>query len=462
MKSEIINVSENLLKKYSTKGPRYTSYPPASSFHSNLNFDDILNIWRQESYNMEDGVSIYVHIPFCRKRCLYCGCFTSSEWDPNLLVHYVNAIRKEIEIAGEITGIQISVKQIAFGGGSPNVLPSEFLLKIMEKIEEKFKLSNDCEISIELDPRILTDDYLEFLHSSGFNRLSLGIQDLDPEVGKAIGREQDEGKLKKLVEKIKSLGFHSFNFDLIYGLPLQTLDSFSKTIEKVIQSGPTRVAIFGYAHVPSMFPHQKNLEKFKIPGPQERMELFRCGASKLLSAGYERIGLDHFAREGDELLIGLRKRKLRRNFMGYTVAKGSNLIAFGASGISGVGRSYVQNHKELDKYFDMIEKEGKLAWSRGFILSDDDLIRRDLIMNLFCNFFVNLEEIERKYGIDADYYFSSEFEKLKEMENDGLLVRRGMEMELTDVGKNLVRNVCMVFDKYLEKIPEKRIHSLTV
>jgi oxygen-independent coproporphyrinogen-3 oxidase len=348
------------------------------------------------------------------------------------------------------------------GGGTPNTLDRRMMTDLMETIRRHFTISADSEVSIELDPRILDLDYVDFLVDIGFNRFSLGVQDLYPRVQKIVRRVQREERIRAIVERIRSRGIRAISFDLIYGLPGQTLETFGETIDKVIAMGPSRIAVFGYAHVPWMHPHQEALEEKGLPATEQRAELAMTASGKLIGAGYIHIGLDHFAREDDELAAALHSRKLHRNFMGYTTRKGLRLAALGSSAISAVGGSYVQDDKDIDGYVKTVLEELRLPWRRGFVLSKDDMVRRDLIMELFCNLHVDLVDLGSHHGISPADDFAPELEKISEMEKDGLLRYDGRSIDLTPVGRYFVRNVCMVFDRYLEADVEKRVHSRTL
>lgn len=458
MKTEI---PQELIDKYATRGPRYTSYPPASSFVAQVDAEAVRRIWIQ-SRAPGDACSLYFHIPFCRKRCLYCGCHTTSKWDGGFLSSYLEALLAEVAMVSRILGDGSEVHQLAMGGGTPNTLSSEMMTALMEEVRGHFTIAEGSEVSIELDPRVLEPSYVDFLVDSGFNRFSLGVQDLNPRVQKLIGRVQPEEKIRRIVDAIRARGVVAINFDLIYGLPGQTLDSFRETVDKVIEIGPSRIAVFGYAHVPWVHPHQKALEREGLPDTDLRAELVKMFTDRLLEAGYVHIGLDHFARENDELTQALRGRRLHRNFMGYTTRKGLRLAAMGSSAISGIGSSYVQDDKNVDGYMKTIMEESALPWRRGYVLSQDDVIRRDLIMDLFCNLYVDLGEIGARHGIDAMEYFGREMETMGAMQEDGLLSLEGGTIDLTPVGRYFVRNVCMVFDRYLEQDATKRVHSKTL
>ena len=460
----MLRIPQHLLDKYVTRGPRYTSYPPASSFHESIDREKIAQTWRRSSRPPAASLALYVHIPFCSRRCLYCGCHTSTGWDAARLEAYQQALIEETGLVSSLLAPERKVEQIALGGGTPNVFDDAMMTGLMETIRASFDVDDRCEISIELDPRTLEEERVDFLAAAGFNRFSLGVQDFDPVVQENVGRVQPEDKVRRLVDRFRKQGTRAINFDLIYGLPGQTLDSFEKTIGSVIDISPSRIAVFGYAHVPWMHAHQKALEAVGFPSAEERAALVEMTAEKLTHAGYIHIGLDHFAKKDDELAAAARERRLHRNFMGYTTIKGLRLAAMGASAISAIEDAYAQDNKDIDGYMKEILEHGVIPWKRGFHLSRDDVIRRDLIMELFCNLHVDLDALERRHDIKAADYFSVELEKLAAMEKDGLLRvdRDAAHIELTEVGRHFVRNACMVFDNYLAADAGKRVHSKTI
>lgn len=454
-------IPQELVERYATRGPRYTSYPPASSFVDQVDAEEVMRIWL-ESREGGEALSLYFHVPFCRKRCLYCGCHTTSGWDGALLEGYLDALLAEVAMAARILGEGTGVEQLALGGGTPNTLSSDMLGALLGEVRKHFAVAEGSELSIELDPRALEPGHVDFLVETGFNRFSLGVQDLDPRVQKIIGRVQPEEKIRSIVDRIRAHGIEAVNFDLIYGLPGQTLDSFRETVDRVIAIGPSRIAVFGYAHVPWVHPHQKALEGAGLPDTDLRAELVKMSTDRLIEAGYIHIGLDHFAAASDELVRALESRRLHRNFMGYTTRKGLRLAAMGSSAISGVANSYVQDDKDIQGYMNTIRSGSRLPWRRGIVLSRDDVIRRDLIMDLFCNLYVDLGELGERHGIDPASYFEKEMEAAAAMAADGLLVMDGRSIELTPVGRHFVRNLCMVFDRYLDRDAKKPVHSKTI
>lgn len=451
-----MDIPRSLLEKYQRSGPRYTSYPTAPQFKTEFDEERITQRWIDTNCVEDAGLSIYTHFPFCRSRCLYCGCYTYIGKGQDAQNSYVDALKRETDYIFSFIDSARPVRQLAFGGGTPTFLPVEVLSDYMNHLDALVSFDPSAERSIEIDPRSVDESYLGKLLDLGFNRFSFGVQDLDPTVQKNINRSTDEAKLADFIAYLRSRGMHAVNLDLIYGLPGQTPESFSETTAKIIAFKPSRIALFGYAHVPWVSPHQKAMEKHHIPDTEERMVLFGKAFDLLGKAGYYHIGMDHFAQEGDELLNALNDRTLTRNFMGYTTRRGLDLIGIGASSISSVGASYAQNQKELDKY--ITNKTGR-HWIKALELSQEDLLRRELIMELFCNFYLDIDALEKRFQIRFNQHFAPELEALAPMAADGFLHIRSQELAVTDLGRFFIRNICMTFDQYLKKelqSPENR------
>jgi oxygen-independent coproporphyrinogen-3 oxidase len=450
-----------LREKYDVRGPRYTSYPPATHFGP-IDTGELFERWRTQNRPGQDhGLSLYLHIPYCRSRCLFCGCHTFVTSKTEKLDGYVESILHEMEIATGIVDPKRPVHQVAMGGGTPNILSvpqSELVLDGMRRI---FSISEKAELSVEIDPRSVTTAKLDAYLTRGFNRFSLGIQDFSESVLRVVRRGQDLMQVEEVVGYLRQNGCDSINFDLIYGLPGQDLQSMAECARKVITLRPSRIALYSYAHVPWIHSHQKVLERHGLPSQDLKASMFLSTMDDLLGAGYQHIGMDHFALPDDPLAVALRQRTLRRNFMGYTTGRGLDLLAFGASAISSIGSAYSQNHKQLSPYQAELQ-ENRLPVMRGFLLSEDDLIRRELLLELFCNFYVDLEALSQRYGIDAANYLASDLEKLAPMVEDGLVSWTGREILVSDTGKFFIRNICMTFDRYLEPDGQKRVYSRTV
>ncbi len=444
------DIPGQLLKKYHRSGPRYTSYPTAPQFKAPFPVEPLIEKWK-ETNKLDKPVSIYTHFPFCRSRCLYCGCFTEINHTPEKRRTYLQALKREVESVFNIIDGSRNISQLAMGGGTPTSMTTEELADYVAHLEKYAPVEPYAERSIEIDPRSIDVHYLDQLLRMGFNRFSFGVQDLDPNVQKIINRQLDEEQLKKLIRHLRKLGIEAINLDLIYGLPGQDLQSFSTTIETVIQLSPSRIALFGYAHVPWVSPHQEAMEKHGVPGPQERMALFGKAFELLVNAGYRHVGMDHFARPTDELISALNNRTLTRNFMGYTTRRGLDLIGIGASSISSVGKSYTQNEKDIQRY---MENPLPPHWIKGLIMSDEDALRREIIMELFCNFYLDKKAVENKFRITFADHFQEQLNELRTMEEDGLLEINDENLTITELGRFFVRNICMVFDGYLAREKE--------
>lgn len=441
-------ISGELLKKYEKSGPRYTSYPTAPQFRADLNWDEVSRRWRASNDGEASGLSLYTHIPFCKSRCAYCGCYTTVGAEDDEKKRYVEAILRNADWVLETLDSSRPVEQLALGGGTPTNLEMKLLERLVKGLQERFSFSPSGERAIEIDPRWIDTDYLDLLVELGFNRFSFGVQDLDPTVQEQINRVLPEEKLEELLEHLRGLGHSSINLDLIYGLPGQTTESFRHTLQRIIALRPSRIATFGYAHVPWVAPHQKALERYGLLGPEERMELFGLAYDLFLDAGWRHVGMDHFALPDDELVTALESRTLTRNFMGYTTRKGLDLVPLGASAIGAVAATYVQNVKEIDSF---IASQGRERWVRGFALSAEDLLRREVILELLCNFHLDMETVGTKHGVEVHGHFHRELDELEELEKDGLIRTAGGELSVTDLGRFFIRNITMIFDAYLRK-----------
>jgi oxygen-independent coproporphyrinogen-3 oxidase len=449
-----------LRSKYDVRGPRYTSYPPATHFGS-IDTRELFKRWKERNGLADDpGLSMYFHIPFCRSRCLFCGCHTfvgrKSSADA-----YVDLLVAEMESAAGVVDPSRQVHQVALGGGTPNFLTVEQTHCLLEALRRIWRISPGAELSVEIDPRTATREKLDaFLHH-GFNRFSLGIQDFAEPVVSLVRRGQDLMQVEEVVAYLTGKGCDSINFDLVYGLPGQDTDSMQATADKVIALRPTRIALYSYAHVPWIHEHQKVLERRGLPDQDLKAALFLLMTDRFLEAGYESIGMDHFALPEDSLARALEKRTLRRNFMGYTTGRGLDLLAFGSSAISSIGSAYSQNNKELGGYQAAVE-EGRLPVVRGFLLSQDDQLRRELLMELFCNFHADLKALSQQFSVDAAEYLAEDLKRLDPLVQDGLVTWTGDAIEVTPTGRFFIRNICMTFDRYLEQDAAKRVYSRTV
>lgn len=451
-----LEIPGDLLERYSTSGPRYTSYPTVPQFRADFDRERVLEAWK---HSQGRGLALYVHVPFCRTRCLYCACFTETGHGQETAGFYLQAVLREAERLLTIIEPSRPVEQLAIGGGTPNFLRRDQMRFLVEGLAARFRLSAGGERSIEIDPRRVDGAYLDLLLELGFNRFSFGVQDLDERVQRHIGRVLPESKLAGLIEHLKKRGVGAVNLDLMYGLPGQTEASFSRTVEHAVRLRPSRLALFGYAHVPWMSPHQRLLERLGLPAARERARLFGLAYRLLLDAGYAHVGMDHFALPDDELVRALENRTLTRNFMGYSPRRGLDLVGIGASSISSVGGTYTQNGKDLHAY---LRKAGDSAWARGLLLSGEDLLRREIILDLFCNFHLDIRAFERRFKIRFAQHFAPELERLAPMEQDGLVRVSGNAIEATALGRFFIRNLCMCFDQYLCGREAANRYSLTV
>ncbi len=439
-----------ILKKYNKPGPRYTSYPTAPNFKTNFPHAKYIDeIIRTNGNESNSPLSIYCHIPFCDTLCYFCGCNTIISNNRERVSKYVDFLKEEIDLMLTYLNTERKVNQFHWGGGTPTHLIPEEILDLKNFINERFNFAPNAEQSCEIDPRGLTFEHMHTLKSTGFNRISFGVQDFNPVVQKAINRIQPEELTRKVVQWTKDLGFNSVNLDLIYGLPHQNVSEFEVSIDKIIDINPERIALFNFAYVPWMKEHQKLIDEKALPSAEEKLEIFEMAITKLTDAGYVFIGMDHFAKEDDELTIALREKKLQRNFQGYTTNAGADLYAFGLTSISQHGRTYAQNHKTEKEYFSAIDK-GFLPISKGYILSEDDLLRRKVIMKIMCDFQLNYSEIENEFQINFKEYFKSSLEKLDTFLNDQLLIFTDNGFKVTEKGIFVIRNIAICFDAFFE------------
>ncbi|NPB07078.1 MAG: oxygen-independent coproporphyrinogen III oxidase [Aquificae bacterium] len=449
MKAEF---NRELIKKYDRPGPRYTSYPPATEFNASVGPAD----YRRkllESNARKTPLSLYFHIPFCEQRCLYCGCNVIVSHRRGIEEPYLNRLVREMDLVAELLDPSRKVVQLHWGGGTPNYLSPGQIKALMDEIRKRFTVDEGAELSIELDPRYLTDEQIEAIKEAGFNRVSLGVQDLDPKVQQAVGRLQPYELVKEKFSKLREAGFTSINVDLIYGLPYQTAESFKRTVERVVELGPDRVAAYSFAYIPQIKPHQKLLPAEALPDAEEKLKILQTIVESFQDAGYVYIGMDHFAKPEDELAVAQRKGELWRNFQGYTTKKGVELLGFGATSIGMLYDGYFQNYKTLREYNRAVDA-GELPVFRGYLMTEDDFIRRDVIMDVMCNLGVEFRKVEERYGINFKEYFRRELEELKEMEQDGLIKLEDDRIKILPVGRLLIRNVAMVFDAHLRRKKE--------
>lgn len=442
-------IAGELLRRYETSGPRYTSYPTAPQFTADLDRDEVIRRWgasNEAGSSAPSALSVYVHVPFCKSRCAYCGCFTKVGADEETLSAYVDAILANADWVGGFLSRERPLEQLALGGGTPTYLPPTLMTRLVQGIGARFAFAPDGERAIEVDPRRVDTAYLDVLVDLGFNRFSFGVQDLDPAVQRTVNRVLPYEKLESLLSHLRGRGVEAVNLDLIYGLPGQSPASYEATLRKVIELRPSRVATFGYAHVPWVSPHQEVLADAGLPSARERMELFGLAYDMFLDAGWRHVGMDHFALPTDELVLALESRTLTRNFMGYTTRKGLDLVPLGVSAIGAVASTYVQNTKALGDY---VAARGSERWVRGFLMSPEDLLRREVILELLCNFHLDKESVAARHGVDFDRHFARELDELERFERDELLSVVDGAIHVTDLGRFFIRNIAMTFDEYL-------------
>jgi oxygen-independent coproporphyrinogen III oxidase len=448
--TEPLSFDAALVQRYDRNGPRYTSYPTAAQFHSG--FD--IGAYRRAallSNVAATPLSIYVHVPFCTSPCLYCGCNRVITRDRGQAIEYIARLEQEIELQARLFDSRRSVQQLHFGGGTPTFLDAAQLQALLEHLGRSFSLAPTAqrETSIEIDPRTVNAQQLGALAALGFNRISLGVQDFDAAVQRAVNRIQPISMVHGLVERARAIGFRSISFDLIYGLPLQTHESFSRTLDAAIAARPDRLAVYGYAHMPRIFKAQRRIQAAQLPTPEQRLALLGLTIEKLTGAGYEYIGMDHFALPDDELARARRTGTLHRNFQGYSTHADCDLVGLGVSAIGKVGDAYAQNHKRLADYYRAIDA-GQLAIERGVSLTIDDITRREVIQRLMCTGQVVYQEIGQLYELDFQTYFAREIVALKPMLEDQLITMSKEALTITPKGALLLRNIAMTFDRYLQ------------
>jgi oxygen-independent coproporphyrinogen III oxidase len=461
LERERFRISPEFLAAYNRPGPRYTSYPTAPVWRDDFRVEDLERACEQAEA-ARTPVSIYMHLPFCESLCLFCACNVVITKDHSVAAPYLATLKREIERVSERVSRSRPVVQFHWGGGTPTYLTPAQMEDLFAFAAEKFSFAPDAEIGIEVDPRVTSAQHLETLRRLGFNRLSMGIQDFDPEVQHAVKRVQPLEMTADLIARSRELGFESINVDLIYGLPYQTVDRFARTVDEVLGLAPDRIALFSYAHVPWIRKQQGSLAA-ALPEGMEKFRIFCAAIEKFLQAGYQYIGMDHFAKPGDELAIAQKQRTLHRNFQGYTTKAGADLYGMGVSAISAIGSTYGQNYRELPRYTEAVERRG-MATMRGYRLSEDDRLRRALITRLLCHAVICRSEISREFGVDFDDYFAPELARLHPFVEDRLIELKGDEIRVTFLGRIFIRNLAMIFDPYLEKqhLAEQPLFSKTL
>ena len=444
-----IEINTELIRSYDKSGPRYTSYPTAVQFTDSFTADDYIK--QIELSNSSQGdLSLYFHIPFCDTICYYCGCNKIVTKNRKRAEPYLEHLHKEIALQASYFDNKRVVTQLHWGGGTPTFISHQQMQQLMDITRQYFNLLSDDtgEYSIEIDPREANKETIVLLRKLGFNRMSLGVQDFNPAVQKAVNRIQSFDETQEVIVAARDTGFHSISIDLIYGLPHQTVASFTDTLQTIIELNPDRLSIFNYAHLPEMFKTQRQINSDDIPAPQVKLEILQQAIQQLMAAGYVYIGMDHFAKPDDELAIAQSKHNLYRNFQGYSTHADCDLVGLGITSIGKVANCYSQNVKTMDEYYECIDNN-QLPVLRGIELNDDDLLRREVINQLICHYYLSVDKIEKQFGIEFSTYFANELTQLQNMQQDGLLILDSKEITVQPIGYLLIRNICMVFDRYL-------------
>jgi oxygen-independent coproporphyrinogen III oxidase len=443
-----LQISEAFLAKYNRPGPRYTSYPTAPVWNDGFGPAELERV-HSEADAAGSPLSLYMHLPFCESLCLFCACNVIIQKDKAVTTPYLDALKREIaHVSGNVSRSR-AVVQFHWGGGTPTYLSPAQMEDLFGFTRERFTYAPDAEIGIEVDPRVTTQEHLESLRRLGFNRLSMGVQDFQPEVQKAIHRIQPFAMTRDLVTSARALGFDSINVDLIYGLPHQNSTSFADTVDQVLEIAPDRIALFSYAHVPWLKKQQGSFAMY-LPEGMQKFEIFRTGLLKFIEAGYSYIGMDHFARPADELSSAQQNRTLHRNFQGYTTKAGADLYGMGITAISGIQNAYAQNMRDIPSWERSVNERG-IATMRGYRLSGDDRLRREVISRILCHSVVYKNELSKDFSIDFDSYFAEELRRLQPAAEDGLVVLGPDRIQATWLGRIFIRNLAMLFDPYLDR-----------
>lgn len=460
--SKHIEVDLELICRLDKNGPRYTSYPTADRFVEAFNAESYAHwVAKRGIGGVSRPLSLYVHIPFCNTLCFYCACNKVITKDHSKAAKYVRYLIREMKMQAALLGPKQVVEQLHFGGGTPTFLSNDELREVMDAIRQYFTLIDDGEYSIEIDPRKVSDETIALLGQLGFNRISLGVQDFDDAVQRAVNRIQTEAETVGVMRAARANGFKSISIDLIYGLPKQTLEGFGVTLDRVIATDPDRLSIYNYAHMPTVFKPQRRIHEEDLPAPQVKLDILDMAVNKLTAAGYVYIGMDHFAKPENELAVAQRQGRLHRNFQGYSTHSDCDLVALGVSAIGKVGPTYSQNYRDLENYYDALERD-ELPIMRGLELNADDLVRRAIIQALMCHFEISKESFNIAYLIDFDRYFATEMQELADYEQEGLLELSPQWIAVTPKGRMLIRNICMVFDKYLRTKQEHARYSKVI
>ena len=459
VKNSQIQWDLDLIKRYDLSGPRYTSYPTAIQFDPELNATQLVEAG-QNSADTTAPLSLYFHIPFCTHVCYYCACNKMITRNKKRAAPYLDELYKEMATLSDWYSNDRIVNQLHWGGGTPTFISDDEMRELMDKTRQHFHLRDDDkgDYSIEIDPREADAQRMEVIRELGFNRVSLGVQDIDPKVQEAVNRVQPTSMSEEIITSARELGFKSVNVDLIYGLPHQTIDGFAKTVDTMIELSPDRLSVFNYAHMPDRFRSQMHINGDDLPPPSDKLVILENTINQLIDAGYQYIGMDHFAKPDDELAIAQREGHLHRNFQGYTTHSDCDLVAMGVSAISQIGDVYYQNEHDLKLYQKAVADRAQ-AIKRGVILTADDRIRRRVITQLICHFELDPAQIETEFGLDFDSYFAEEMALINQFAEDGLVELDGRRIEVTPAGRLLIRRICMTFDTYMPKQQAGRTFS---
>ncbi|MDX6016004.1 MULTISPECIES: oxygen-independent coproporphyrinogen III oxidase [Shewanella] len=441
-----ISWDQSMIEKYNYSGPRYTSYPTALEFDDSFTEGDLLSAIANSK---SDKLSLYIHIPFCAKLCYYCGCNKVITRHQHKADQYIEYLAAEIVKRAPLFK-HYTVTQMHWGGGTPTFLNPEQIIKLSSLLKSHFNFAEQGEYSIEVDPREIELSMLDALKEAGFNRISIGVQDFNKEVQAAVNREQDEDFIFALIKKAKEMGFVSTNVDLIYGLPHQTPETFAETIQRILDLSPDRLSVFNYAHLPARFAAQRKIKDEHLPSPQQKLDMLHQTIETLTGAGYQYIGMDHFAKPDDELAKLQREGRLHRNFQGYTTQEECDLLGLGVSSISQIGDCYAQNQKDIRPYYEAIDEQGHALW-KGCKLNRDDEIRRAVIKQLICHFELDMTKMEQQLGIQFEEYFAEDLKLLQTFIDDKLVNIENRQISISPTGRLLIRNICICFDVYFRE-----------
>ncbi|PRP69391.1 oxygen-independent coproporphyrinogen III oxidase [Chromobacterium amazonense] len=451
-----------LIERLDGSGPRYTSYPTADRFTSNFSESDYLLRLKQRRIGANrKPLSLYVHIPFCNTVCFYCACNKIITKDKSKADIYLDYLEKEIRLVAEQLGCREKVIQLHFGGGTPTFLSDAQLERLMGMLSTHFEFMPDGEYSIEIDPRKVSRETMRKLAQYGFNRISVGVQDFEPAVQKAVNRVQSEEETRTVIDAGRAAGIQSVSLDLIYGLPLQTRESMLRTLETALALDPDRLALYNYAHLPTVFMPQRRIHEADLPPAGVKLDILQDAVKMLTNAGYVFIGMDHFAKPDDELAVALRQGRLQRNFQGYSTHADCDMLGFGVSSIGKIGACYTQNDKTLEGYYAALDQK-KLPVVRGLTLDNDDVLRRTIIQGLMCRFSLSVEAIEEIYGINFAQYFTEEMPQIRVFQQQGLLSFDGDFLMVEPKGRFLIRNIAMIFDRHLRERQTHARYSKTI